>query len=378
MAEWLEWADAQLIGPQSGGYSVWGDLRWPDQPYGVVLRSGLTPAGVADLLTAERVDGLYVRTSGGARLDEPSVEIAPLAEPDTRPGGHGTRILLARASGAPAGAVPVTARVRTPADLCSWLRRLSPLLPGGTGAADWPVGTLAAPLAATFHHRRDDILLVLQPLEQAEQFGANASAQLLVRCSRADVARHAAALGSRAVLEARPTANMHELHRWLGELCEAWGSAPLPGMGMWAGASPLPGGTRASVHRIEEGAAELVLCRKGRSELTVRGPLADVAHWAGPLLDPGLHDQVAATSRRRVAGWLKRTEQAVFGTSAAWTVEQAQDPLPSAELAAWLSSHHSDCRIAVSGVADGAVTLIGTRSTPGAVAVTGRRATAPQ
>ncbi|OKI30566.1 hypothetical protein [Streptomyces sp. CB03911] len=374
LAAWLERVTELLAGPQPDGYVVRGDLRWPDQPYGVELARGLTPAGVAELLTAEGVDGLHVRTSGGRLFAEPHLEIAPTADADLGPDGPGVRILHVAPVGVPAGTVPLIGRIRTPDELAGWLGGLSPLLPGGMPGFDWSRTALAEPLGATLLRRRDSVLLTLQPLEAAERSGVDGTSRLILDSRARDLAGHAALLGTPVVLEERALSTVGELGRWLGELAAGWGSAPLPRPGLLAGAAPLPRATRASVRRIEDGEAELMLRRHGRSELWVRGPAPEVAAWAVPLLEPAVHEEAPAGSRRRLARWLERVGGSVLGGPAVWTVSAAAAPLSAVELADWLLAHCPGRALAVDRAGAGVLTLGGTRTSDGWVTVTGRRA----
>ncbi|MFE3112804.1 hypothetical protein ACFXKJ_34455 [Kitasatospora indigofera] len=374
LAAWLELAGELLAGPQPDGYVVRGDVRWPDQPYGVELARGLTPAAVAGLLTAEGVAGLHVRTSGGRRFAEPHLEIAPTAEPGPGPDGPGVRILHVTPAGVPAGTVPLAGRIRTPAELAGWLGRLSPLLPGGMPGFDWAGTALAEPLGATLLLRRDSVLLTLQPLEAAERNGVDATSRLVLTSRAPDLAEHAALLGPPAVLEERALPTVRDLGRWLGELAAGWGSGPPPKPGRLAGAAPLPRATRASVRRIEDGEAELMLRRHGRSELWVRGPAPEVAAWALPLLEPAVHEEAPAGSRRRLTRWLERVGGAVLGGPAVWTVSGLAAPLSAAELAGRLPALCPGRAFAVDRAGAGELTLGGTRTPDGWVTVTGRRA----
>ncbi|MCX5208887.1 hypothetical protein OG689_06205 [Kitasatospora sp. NBC_00240] len=374
LAAWLELVGERLAGPQPDGYVVRGDVRWPDQPYGVVLAGGLAPAAVAELLTAEGVDGLYVRTSGGRRFAEPHLEIAPTTEPDLGPDGPGVRILHVTPAGVPAGTVPLVGRIKAPAELAGWLGRLSPLLPGGMPGFEWPGTALAEPLGVTLLRRRDTVLLSLQPLAAAERSGTDAAFRLILG-SRADaLAGHAGLLGSPAVLEERAPSTVRDLARWLGELAAGWGSGPVPRPGLLAGAAPLPRATRASVRRIEDGEAELMFRRHGRPELWARGPASEVSRWALPLLEPAVHEEAPAGSPRRLTAWLERVGRAVLGGPAAWTVDGLAAPLAAAELAGWLLAHCPGRAVAVDRVGGGGLTLGGTRTPAGWVTVTGRRA----
>ena len=378
MADWLAGVGDRLLGPQPGGYTVRGDLRWPDQPYGVAIRTGLTPAGVAELLTAEGVDGLHVRTGGGPRLSDPRVEIAPLAEADRGPNGPGVRILHVEAAGAPAGAVPTFARIRTPGELGAWIRLLAPVLADtAPPPAEWPATAtataLVTPLGATFHHRRDGILLDLQPLAEAEQRGANATSRVQLQCAAADFPHRAPLLAAAAVLEERPLPGVRDLARWLADLAAAWGGEPVPPPGRWAGAAALPPGTRASVRRIDGDEAELMLSRPGRSELWARGPVAGIATWARPLLDPVLHEEAPSASRRRLARWLEHAGRAALSADAVWSVDRLAEPVSAAALADWLAAHCPGRAVAVDRLTDGAVTLTGIRTADGRATVTGHR-----
>ncbi|MFC9330120.1 hypothetical protein [Kitasatospora sp. NPDC057015] len=373
LAAWLEWVGERLAGPQPGGYTVRGDVRWPDQPYGVGIGHGLSPAALAELLLAEGVDGLYVRTTGGRLFAEPHLEIAPLAVPDLSPGGPGARILLAAPAGAPAGTVPLVARVRTPAELGDWLGRLSPLLPGPVSASDWPGSLLAEPLGVTFLRRRDEVLLVFQSLADAERGAVNPTSRLILSSAVPQLAGRVALLGSPAVLEERAVPTVRDLGRWLRELAAAWGGPALPEVGRWAGAAPLPAATRASVRRVEEDTAELMLRRRGGPEVWARGPASRIAAWAAPLLDPAVHAQVPSASRRRLDRWLERVGRAVLGGPAQWTVEGLADPLTTTDLARWLALHCPGRELAVDRVGEGAVTLNRTRTYDGWVTVSGHR-----
>jgi hypothetical protein len=377
MAEWLAGVGERLLGPQPGGCTVRGDLRWPDQPYGVPVGTGLSLDQVAELLTAEGVDGLYVRTGGGPRLAGPWVEIAPLAEGDRGPDGPGVRILQVEPAGAPAGTVPVFARIRTPDGLGAWIGLLAPLLAQAPPPARWPATTLATPLGATFHHRRDGILLDLQPLAEAEQRGVNATSRVQLQCAAADFPQRTVLLAAAAVLEERPLPGVRDLAGWLAELAAAWGGQPVPVPGRWAGAAALPPGTRASVRRIEGDEAELMLRRPGRSELWARGPVTRVAGWARPLLDPALHEEVPTASRRRLARWLEHTGRAALGAGARWSVDRLAEPLTAVGLADWLAAHCPGRAVAVERVTAEAVTLTGTRTADGRATVTGRRSGHP-
>ncbi|GAA2785023.1 hypothetical protein GCM10010441_07550 [Kitasatospora paracochleata] len=365
LADWLARVDGQLVGPQPRGYALWGDRTWPDRPYGRVLADGLTPAALAERLTAEGVDGLYARTTGGATLDTPRLEIALLAEPDRL----AAPLLGAEPGGTPAGPVPLVARVRTPADLGAFLTRWAPLLPGGVPAFDWPDEPLDQPLGATVLHLHDSLRLLLQPLAAAEQRGVDAATRLLVDLPAADVEGHAAMLGSAAVLAEHRPRTLGDLGRWLVDLAELWADpAPLPALGLWQGASALPRDTVAAVTRIDSGQPRLTLRRHGHRELTAQGPVTTFAAWAAPLLTAEVHAAVCPGGRKKLLRWLERVERAVLDGPARWTVGDGV-PLTTGQLADLLAADgNPDQPLTVAHLGPATLDLAAGRLT-----VTGRR-----
>ncbi|GJF33574.1 hypothetical protein KNE206_62740 [Kitasatospora sp. NE20-6] len=371
MADWLERVAELVVGPQPDGYRVWGDLRWPDQVYGRVVASGLTPAQLAEVFTAEGFDGLYADTHGGATLDAPTVHIAPLTWEDRGPSGQGVRILHAEPAGPVGGRVRIAAPLHTPDELTAWMRQLSPVLPDPAPRVDWPASAGTTPLAGTFLHRRDTLLLCLDTLESRQRPG-NASNRLRLHIPTDGATWPASPAGRTALPADRSVTSVQELADWLGELGVHWSGGPLPRVGMWAGASPLPRGTLASAQESADGLGVLRFARPGRPGLSARGPAAGIADWAVPLLEPAVHEDVPAQLRRFLARWLRKVEQAAFAGPAEWTVSGFPGPFSSAQLAQWLNAHCGDGRIAVDRLADGAVVLNGAVTPGGETAVTGR------
>ena len=116
-----------------------------------------------------------------------------------------------------------------------------------------------------------------------------------------------------------------------------------------------------------------MLRRPGRSELWARGPVAGIATWARPLLDPVLHEEAPSASRRRLARWLEHVGRAALGADAVWSVDRLAEPVDAAALADWLATHCPGRAVAVDRLTDGAVTLAGTRTADGRATVTGHR-----
>jgi len=410
MADWLERMTDLLVGPQPHGYRVWGDQRWPDQIYGRQTASGLTLAALAEIFTGEGFDGLYVDTAGGLRLDSPTLHIQPLVWQDRGPDSGGVRVMFAEPSGPPAGRVRIFAPLRSPAELAAWIEQLSPLLPAGMPEVRWPRGVGETPLAGSFLHRRDRILLGLDTFDSTEPSFGNIGSVLRVTVptdgtapqtvsgrvrgavrragsrrvpgfvrqtgpapARSVVPQEGSAPVDRsALLAGRGVSSIEELADWLGELSALWNGQPLPKTGRWTGVQSLPRGTRASARESADGPVVLELSRENRPALSVQGPGAEIASWAAPLLVPAVHEEVSSYLPRTVARWLRKVEQAVFAGPAAWTVPGAPTPLSSEQLARWLRTNCPGRQIAVDWIADGAVRLNGALTPTGESTVTGR------
>ncbi|MEW2396185.1 hypothetical protein [Streptomyces sp. NPDC046862] len=373
--EWLERVLDLLAGPQPDGYLVRGDIRWPDHPYGRWTHRGLDVSGLAEVLAAEGVDGLCALTHDGDAPDTGRVAIEPLVWQDRGPQADPVPFAEATPLGTSAGRVRLSAEVRSLADLGAWLGQLSPLLTDALPDPGWSAAPLDVPLAAAFLHRRDGILVSVHSLESRQRQGAGAGRQMLLRSDATRLPGHARLLGGDAVVQTRPVRTVADLASWLNGLAEAWQVRPLMRPGAWAGAAPLPPLSRAQVWSIEDGAPVLMVHRKGPRTMMVRGPAAELARWAAPLLEPVVHEDVPVSAHRlRLARWLRQIEGAVFRGPAAWTVPHVAAPLESAELAAWLHTHCPDGRMGVGGIADGTAELLGAHTSRGAgLTITGRR-----
>lgn len=375
MVEWLERVLDLLAGPQPSGYLVRGDIRWPEDPYGRWTHRGLDVPGLAEALTAAGVDGLCALTHYGDTPDTGRVAIEPLVWQELGPRADPVPFAEATPLGTSAGRVRLSTEIRSLAELGAWLGQLSPLLPKAIPDPQWSTEPLSVPLAAVFVHRRDHVLVCVDTLESRQRLGANATRQVLLRSDVARLPAHARLLGGRAAVQTHPVKTVADLASWLNGLAGVWQGRPLPKPGMWAGAAPLPPLGRACVWSIEDGAPQLMVQRKGLPEVIVRGPAAELAQWAAPLLAPAVHEGVPASARRRLARWLRQIEDAVFRGPAAWTVTDVDTPLDSADLAAWLNAHCPDGQLGVGTVADGTAELLGARTSHGHLTVTGRRAT---
>ncbi|MPY60605.1 hypothetical protein [Streptomyces spongiae] len=376
LADWLERVLELLAGPQPEGYLVRGDVHWPDQPYGRNLHHGLDVPGLAEALTAEGVDALCAITHRGHTPDTGRVSIEPLVW--RAPGPQTGTIPVAEAVplGTPAGRVRLSAEVRSLADLGTWLGRLSPLLPTALPDPEWSAAPLRVPLAAAYLHRRDDVMVCVDTLESREGIG-NPTRQVLLRCDIARLSDDVRLLGERAVVETRHMETVDDMASWLNRLAETWRSPPLPKPGRWAGATALPPMSRGQVWSVEDGAPHLLVERKGPRSVFVHGPAAELARWAAPLLEPFVHEDVPASSRRHLARWLRRVEHTLFQGPAIWSVTGVDEPLDSADLAAWLHAHSPDSRMGVGNIADGTAELLGARTSRGGLTVTGRHHATP-
>jgi hypothetical protein len=129
-----------------GGFRVIGDVRWPDEPYGRQLHSGLDAAGLAEVFRDAGVAALYVSTTCGLELSSATVEIMPVPV-----GPPGPPPLRAQAE--PGGSVRPGAAVGNVHELAEVLAALGRVwspggVPGGspfTGLGIWARSAVVGP-----------------------------------------------------------------------------------------------------------------------------------------------------------------------------------------------------------------------------------------
>ncbi|MFF1836486.1 hypothetical protein ACFVXE_20095 [Streptomyces sp. NPDC058231] len=349
LSGWIEWVCRCLVG--DGGFRVIGDVRWPDEPYGRQLHSGLDAAGLADVFRGAGVAALYVSTTRGLELSSPTVEIMPV--PVGPPGPP-----LLRAQAEPGGSVRLGAPVRDVAELDSWLTQLSPLLPHpipARGGSDTP---FAQPLAGGLLTRPDGIWVCLDTLESRLRPNGNPTSVVSLVSTAERLATDTALLRDPRVVEEIAVRNMHDVAETLAALERVWSPGGVPersafaGLGMWAGSGVVGSGSRVRVVRIEHGSVRLSIGRTRAPTLQAEGMASELSCWARPLLDPAVHSTAYAGRLRALVKWLERQERAVFGGPARWRVsgggkgdEAPPGSLDASGLGRWLHSRFPQRRV---------------------------------
>ncbi|WP_392667619.1 hypothetical protein [Streptomyces sp. LN785] len=374
---WIEWVRRCLVG--DGGFRVIGDVRWPDEPYGRQLHSGLDAAGLAEVFRAAGVAALYVSTTRGLELSSPTVEIMPVPV-----GPPGPPPLRAQAE--PGGSVRLGAPVRSGAELDAWLAQLSPLLPhpvpmrGGSGTP------FARPLAAGLLARPDGVRVCLDTLESRLRPNGNPTSVVTLVSSAERLAADTALLRDPRVVEETAVRTMHDLAGALAALERVWSpggapaGSPFAGLGIWAGSGVVASGSRVRVVRMEHGSARLSIGRTGAPELEAEGPVGELARWARPLLDPAVHATAYAGRRRALVTWLERLERAVFDGPTRWSVsgghgdEASPGPSDASRLGRWLHSRFPQQRVSAGLVTADSLQLADLLTATGRVTVTAHRA----
>ncbi|MGW1091676.1 hypothetical protein ACWD4L_36785 [Streptomyces sp. NPDC002596] len=374
---WIGWVRTCLVG--DGGFRVIGDVRWPDEPYGRQLHSGLDAAGLAKVFRAAGVTALYVSTTRGLALSSPTVEIMPV--PVGPPGPP-----LPRAQVEPGGSVRLGAPVRNCAELDAWLAQLSALLPQPVPARGGSDEPFARPLAGGLLGRPDGIRVCLDTLESRLRPNGNPTSVVSLVATAERLAGDTALLRDPRVVEETAVAHVHELAEVLAALERVWspggvpGGSPFTGLGIWAGSAVVGPGSRVRVVRIEYGRARLSIARKRLPELRAEGPVGELARWAGPLLDPAVHATAYAGRRRALVKWLERLERAVFGGPARWSVSGGRDEevppgsLDTSGLGQWLHSRFPGQRVSAGLVTADSLRLDDLLTATGRLTVTAHRA----
>ncbi|MEV0090938.1 hypothetical protein [Streptomyces sp. NPDC050738] len=379
LGEWIQWVRECLVGDSR--FTVVGEVRWEDQPYGRELHTGLDAAALAEVFGGAGIASLYVSTTPGAELSSPTVEIMPVPAA----GQQGPPLLRARAT--PSGRVRLAAPVLSGADLDRWLRQLSPLLPEPVPVREGSTEPFARPLATGLLCRPDHLMVCLDTLETRVRPFGNPSSVVSLISTAERIAQDTALLRHPCVTEPRPVPAVSDLADVLAGLESVWRpggphvDSPFTGLGWWAGAHPLPSGSRIEVVRIEHGRARLRMSRKGRSGIDATGPVAELSTWARPLLDQAVHDDAYAGLRRPLARWLEQLERAVFGTGVVrWRVsglppgEVGPALLDAPALAQWLHVRFPRARVHVEHLSEEKAELGGLRIDNGRVLVVARRA----
>ncbi|WP_329125579.1 hypothetical protein [Streptomyces sp. NBC_01465] len=363
---WLEWVRECLIGDSR--FTVIGEVRQEDQPYGRTLHSGIDAAALAEVFAEAGIEALYVSTTRGLELSSPTVDIIPVPDDPQL----GPPLLWARAT--PSGRVRLAAPVLSPADLDRWLRQLSPLLPEPVPVREGSAEPFARPLATGLLCRPDRLMVCVDTLDTRVRPG-NPSSVVELTTTADRLGQDAALLRHPCVLKEQPVPAVSELAAVLAGLESIWSAvpsqadSPFTRLGWWAGAKPLAPGSRIEVVRIEHGSARLRISRKGRFGIDATGPVGELAHWARPLLDPAVHDDAYAGLRRGLATWLEQLQKAVFGAAPVrWRVfgpppgRLQPGPLDASALAQWLHTHFPRERVYVDSLSGDTIELGGLRA----------------